>query len=498
MKNIGTIKSVNGNIAEIEFLQGQPKIGDIVANKKENKEETYFEVYASSKDKSYYCLILSDNKNIVRGDKVENTESPLTFPASEKLFGRVIDIFCNPQDSEGAIERGDNETPIGPVVIKNLDNLKVPKDILDTGIKAIDFFAPILKGGKVGLFGGAGVGKTVLLTELMNTILVQKDSGKNVSVFAAVGERLREAQELHENLKSADVMKKTTLVVGQMGENPAIRFKTADFASSLTNYYRDGLKKDVLFFMDNIFRFAQAGSELSTLMAEIPSEDGYQPNLNEQIADIQEKLFSNENAYITTVQAVFVPSDDINDYAVRAVFPYLDTYVVLSRDVYQQGFFPAIDVLASTSVAINPETVGELHYKTYGEAKKILEQAVDLERIVKLIGIDELSVQDRTIYKRAGLIRAYMTQFFYVVRDQTGTDGEKVKIEDTVKDVSEIIAGRYDTVNTEDLMFIGKIPSDIDKKQSSSQKKNTQQQNEKVSDQEKSEENKKEQVKDAE
>lgn len=480
----GTIISIKGYIAEIQFLNAQPAVGDILQCVK-NEVTTNFEVYASIDDTNYYCLILDNNKNIIRGDIVTNTQKSLVYPKTEKLVGRAFNIFLDPLDQKEPITAKEvfeiRDTPR-----TNLNHIEVPEKVLETGIKAIDFFAPILKGGKVGLFGGAGVGKTILLTELMNTIILQNKDEKTVSVFAAVGERLREAQELYENLVEAKVMDKTTLVIGQMGENPSIRFKTAEFATSISGFVRDSLKTNVLFFMDNIFRFAQAGSELSTLMAQIPSEDGYQPNLNQQIANIQEKLFSNENGFVTTIQAVFVPSDDINDYAVRSIFPYLDTYIILDRNVYQQGYLPAIDLIGSTSVAINPETVGELHYQTYIETKKVLEQAKDLERIVKLIGENELSFEDKKVYHRASLIKAYMTQNFFVVKDQTGQDGVKVQLSDVVADVNTILEGKADEYRAEDLMFTAKI-SDAPKPaqpgvNATKQEESTQQPTEKTSD----------------
>lgn len=451
----GTIVSVRGYIAEIQFLNVQPAIGDILQCIK-GKKTTNFEVYASIDDTNYFCLILDNNKNIKRGDIVKNTQKSLVYPKTENLVGRVFNIFMDPLDQKERVT-GKEIFEVRDTPKTNLNHIKVPEQVLETGIKAIDFFAPILRGGKVGLFGGAGVGKTILLTELMDTIILQNKKEKTLSVFAAVGERLREAQELYENLVESKVMDKTILVIGQMGENPSIRYKTAEFATSVSGFVRDSLKTNVLFFMDNIFRFAQAGSELSTLMAQIPSEDGYQPNLNQQIADIQEKLFSNENGFVTTIQAVFVPSDDINDYAVRSIFPYLDTYIILDRNIYQQGYLPAVDLIGSTSVAINPETVGELHYQTYIETKKILEQAKDLERIVKLIGENELSFEDKKIYHRASLIKAYMTQNFFVVKDQTGQEGVKVALSNVVADVNAILEGEADGYRAEDLMFTAKI-----------------------------------------
>lgn len=454
----GKIVSIKGNVVEVEFIASQPSMYDILTV--DSVKNAMLEVYASSAKNKYFCLSLSPVKHLNRGQQVINTGKSLQIPVGTKVLGKAFDIFGNMFDGSGETKFEYRE--VFKKSKAQIEKVIVPSEILQTGIKALDFFAPVLKGGKAGLFGGAGVGKTILLTELIRNIVVDESKGikvkkRPVSVFGAVGERAREAQELYENLQTAKVAKYTSLVLGQMGENPAVRQRTAYAASALAEYFRDEEGRDVLFFMDNIYRFAQAGNEIATLMGTIPSEDGYQSTLSSQVAQIQERLVSANGNYITSVQAVFVPSDDLNDFGVRSVFPYLDTSIILSREIYQQGRLPAIDLLNSTSSALNPDTVGNLHYKTYLEAKSLLEQAKNLERIVSLIGESELSVADQTVYKRAEILKNYMTQDFGVVQDQTGRPGVKVGIETTVKDVNKILEGEYDSKDPEEFKFIASI-----------------------------------------
>lgn len=303
------------------------------------------------------------------------------------------------------------------------------------------------------------MGKTVLLTELINNIVIKGGYPKRkkkevVSVFCAVGERLREAQELYENLQKAQVLSKTALIVGQMGENPAIRFKTAAAGVALAEFFRDEEGKDILFFVDNVFRFAQAGYELSTLIKSIPSEDGYQATLTSEMGSFHERLSSTLQNSMTAIEAIYVQSDDINDYVVRSIFPYLDTVIVLSRSLYQQGILPAIDILSSTSAALDPEIIGKEHYQVYLEAKTLLEKAVALDRIVSLVGIGELSAENQKIYLRSIILKNYMTQNFFVIEDQSGRKGQHVSLKEAVSDVKAILEGKYDAVPAEQFLYI--------------------------------------------
>lgn len=314
----------------------------------------------------------------------------------------------------------------------------------------------MVKGGKIGLFGGAGVGKTVLLTEIIHNVVVLH-KGKGVSVFAGVGERIREGHELFETLSAKDVLSSISLVLGTMGENPAVRFLTGFTAVALAEYFRDSLKKDVLFFIDNVFRFAQAGNELSVLMNTIPSEDGYQATLTSEMASFHERLVSSRNNSVTSIEAIYVPNDDILDQGVQAIFPYLDSSAVLSRSIYQEGLLPAIDLLSSTSSSLNPGVVGELHYEVALKALSLLKQATALNRIVSLVGESELSPSDQLIYQRAKKLRNFMTQNFFVTENQTGKKGVYVPRLTAVEDVNDLIDGKYDAITDDKFSYIGSL-----------------------------------------
>ena len=412
------------------------------------------EVYASSSPSRFYCLLLGSTEKLVRGSVVVNTGSPIQIPAGDAVLGRVMDLFGDAQDGGVAIEGTkipifSEKTPSSEVI--------VPVNLLETGIKVIDFFAPILKGGKVGIFGGAGVGKTILITEIIHNVVVLNKESRALSIFTGVGERIREGQELFETLGESKVLPQVALLFGQMGENPAIRFRTAVAGSALAEYFRDQ-GRDVLFFIDNIFRFAQAGYELGTLMNTIPGEGGYQATLTSEMADFHERLVSTQKANITSVEAIYVPSDDITDPGVQSVLPYLDSSVVLSRNIYQEGRYPAVDFLSSTSSALSVDTVGVDHYRTYLDAQNLLKRAVTLERIVSLIGESELPPDDQILYKRSRLLKSYMTQSFFVMEAQSGRKGEYVKTSDTVADTRAILDGKYDAVEPEKLLFVGKLP----------------------------------------
>ena len=452
MENKGKIISVKGHIIEVEFEELPPSIHNVVYLEKD--PDVKMEVYDSTSSSTFYCISLSSTKKLYRGSIVINSGEPIKIPVGDEVLGRVIDIFSQPQDGKGKLNTIDTR-PIFSQDI-NFEKVVVPTEVLVTGIKAIDFFAPILKGGKVGLFGGAGVGKTILLTEIIhNIVTVHRE--KSVSVFTGVGERVREGQELYESLQQTGILPTTALIYGQMGENPTVRFRTATAGVALAEYFRDVKKKDVLFFIDNIFRFAQAGYELATLMNAIPSEGGYQSTLPSEMASFHERLLSTKDAAITTIEAIYVPSDDLTDYAVQSVFPYLDSNVVLSRSIYQEGRFPAIDLLSSTSSALNEETVGEKHFKLLLLAQNLLKKAVSLERIVSLVGQSELSPEDQKIYKRAELIKSYMTQNFTVTELQTGKKGRSIFLQDTVEDVGHILEGKYDDFPADTFLYIGSI-----------------------------------------
>src|SRR3990167_8492873 len=438
IKNTGTIKGIKGNIVEVEFLYEKPSINDILVL--EDDANVKMEVFNSTDSTTFYCLGLTQAGKLHRGAVVKNTLAPLQIPVGEAMLGRVVNMFGEAQDGAENIKT----TEVMPIFVS------------ETGIKAIDFFAPILRGGKVGLFGGAGVGKTVLLTEIIhNIVILNKDD--SVSVFAGVGERIREGHELFNVLNESKVLPKVALLYGQMGENAAIRFRTAFAAVTLAEYFRDKKSKDVLFFIDNVFRFAQAGYELATLMNSIPSEGGYQATLSSEMARFHERLVSYKEASITSIEAIYVPSDDITDHGVQSVFPYLDSSIVLSRQVYQEGRFPAIDMLGSTSSGLSEDIIGKEHYDTAIAALSLLKKALSLDRVVSLVGESELSASDQTLYRRAKIHKNYMTQNFFVTKNQTGKEGQYITVKQTVSDVAQILSGRFDDFPAETFLYIGAV-----------------------------------------
>ena len=447
----GKIVSVYGQIVVIEIKKGSPSFGELFTGTDIN-----LVCYLSKSVNNYYFIVLSGEQKIHCGMKVTSVGKKLSIPVGEDLLGRVIDIFGQPQDGGPDIKHKEKVE-----VIRNQEFELVPDqktEIWETGIKVVDFFAPLTKGGKLGLFGGAGVGKTVLLTEIMHNIFMTNNHDQeNISVFAGVGERTREGRELLDELKEKNVLDMTSLIYGSMGDNAGKRFLTAFAGISIAEYFRDVVGKNVLFFIDNVFRFAQAGSELSTLTDIIPSEEGYQPTLISEMAQFHERLKSTKSADICSVEAIYVPSDDLLDTAVNSIHPYLDSVVTLSRDVYQEGRFPSVDILNSSSSLFDPDIVGEKHYKAVIEAQRIIKKAEELERMVALVGESELSADNQTLYRRSNLIKAYMTQPFEVVFNQTGKKGEKVPLTKTIQDVLDIISGVHDDKKPEELMFIGGV-----------------------------------------
>lgn len=453
-KSTGEIISLIGQVAKATFNGKKPKINEVCVT----DGGAIMYVYSSDSDGSICLYVLKGQNLIHRGTIINKTGRTLTIPVGKRILGRAIDIFGKAVDGGKEIEIG-LENNIFDWETKYSD-IETKKEIWETGIKVVDFFSPLVKGGKTGLFGGAGVGKTILLTEIMHNIFTTRkneEGGKKVvSVFAGVGERIREGAELLSELKEKGVLGNTALIMGLMGENPAVRFLTATAGATIANYFRDEEEKDILFFIDNIFRFAQAGSELSTLTKNIPSEDGYQPTLASEMSGFHERLVSTKKGIISSIEAIYVPSDDVMDYGVQSIYPYLDSTVSLSRDVYQRGIFPAVDILASNSSIIGSQFVGKDHYEASIKALAILKKAKELERMVSLVGEGELSQENQLVYKRAKILSNYMTQPFFVVSEQTGKEGKNVPLKQTVADVMDIINGKYDNVLPEKFLYIGK------------------------------------------
>lgn len=447
---IGKVVSIAGSVVLAEFFEEKPQVHELLIT--EDGSNAILEVHASESKDRMYCLALTGIDNIRRGTKLKGIGNTITVPVGEKVLGRVMNVFGEPIDYP--------EKPIEHVGVRSifasdvqLSKVAAAGEILETGIKSIDFFSPILKGSKVGIFGGAGVGKTVLLSEIINNIVIN-NSEDYVSIFAGVGERIRECRELWETFADAQVLDRVSLVYATMGENPALRFRIAFAGVTLSEYFRDELKKDVIFFIDNIFRYAQAGLELSNIMSTMPGEGGYQATLLSEMAQFHERLYSSKQNAITSFEAVYVPGDDTLDTAVQAIFPYLDSSLVLSRSIYQEGRFPAVDLLASTSLAVNRNLVDRKHYDALMEARKVLEEAHSLERIVSLIGESELSEDKRKVYRRAKIVQNYMTQDLHSVEKQTHRPGVSVPLTKAVTFCERILAGEFDDRPPKEFLYM--------------------------------------------
>jgi F-type H+-transporting ATPase subunit beta len=455
--NQGKIVSVKLPIIEVEYLTDpKPQIHELLILDA-NSDVRFQVIKSASQENRFYCLSLesgSTTLDIKRGALVNSTGQTLTLQMSPELLGRIINIFGKALDNKELPSTGESRPILtqAPSYSSTGGNI----ELLETGIKIIDFFAPLVKGGKVGLFGGSGVGKTILLTEIMHNI-INNDKENTVSAFCGVGERTREGHELYENLQNSGVLPWVSLIYGSMGESSAIRFLTAYGGVALAEYFRDVQKKNVLFFIDNIFRFAQAGSELSLLTGGIPSEEGYQATLTSEIAQVHERLVNSPSNYITTIEAVYLPEDDIYDPASQAIFGYIDSSIVLSREVYKEGRLPAVDILASDSDIVNNKNISAAHYSAYTRAKSLLKKSELLERIASLVGESELSEDDRQLYQRSRKIRNYMTQNFFVAQEQTKRKAAYVSLPDVVKDVTGILDGTYDDIPESKFLFISTV-----------------------------------------
>lgn len=450
---VGKIKSIRGQVIEIDSETDiLPQIHEILTSKED--PNVRLEVYSYTNN-NILCLLLSNISNIYRNMSVYTTGAPLQIPVGKATLGRVMDLFGNPVDELGPLTTTLKEAIYSkPPTLNTLKNLP---EILETGVKVIDFVAPFKKGGKIGFIGGAGVGKTVLITELIHNIT---QSHHGVSVFAGIGERVREGQELHQSLKDAQVLPHIALIFGQMGENAAIRFRIASAATTIAEHFRDENKQDVLFFIDNLYRFVQAGNEVSTLMGNIPSEQGYQSTLQTELGQIQERLISTTNGSITSIQTVYVPSDDLTDPGVAGIMSYLDSIITLSRAVSQLGLYPAVDLLqSSSSVLSNPSLIGQKHYHLITQFQQILNHYNQLQRIVAILGEAEISGENKTVYTRAKKLIHYMTQPLFSTENQTGRKGAYVNRTDTISDVEVILSGKLDEVDADKFLYIGSLKS---------------------------------------
>lgn len=437
MKQQGTITQVVGVVVDVEFSdKSLPAIYDALHVDHDGKTIT-LEVAQHLDEHTVRAISLQSTDGLKRGQAVTSTGAAISVPVGVETQGRMFNVVGEPIDG-GEAPKG-KKAPIHrePPALSEQTN---KTEILETGIKVIDLIAPIAKGGKVGLFGGAGVGKTVLIQELINNI-AKFHSGN--SVFAGVGERTREGNDLYHEMKDAGVLDKTSLVFGQMNEPPGARLRVALSGLAMAEAFRDE-GKDVLLFVDNIFRFTQAGAEVSALLGRLPSAVGYQPNLQQEMGALQERITSTKKGSITSVQAVYVPADDLTDPAPATTFAHLDSTIVLNRALTEIGIYPAVDPLDSNSTILDPEVVGEEHYRVAREAQRILQEYKDLQDIIAILGMEELSDAQKQTVNRARRLQRFLAQPFYVATQFTGNPGVYVKVEDTVKDVKDILAGKYD------------------------------------------------------
>ncbi len=450
-QQIGKIKQIIGPVIDVEFEGNLPELFTALEVVKEGKK-IVLEVEQHTGGGVVRTISMTSTDGLKRGDEVINTESPIKTPVGEETLGRIFDVTGNPID--GMPFKGSGQ--FYPIHRKSPEftEQSTKIEILTTGIKVIDLICPILKGGKVGLFGGAGVGKTVVIQELINNIA--KAHG-GVSVFAGVGERTREGNDLYHEMKTAKVLDKLSMVFGQMNEPPGARARVALTGLSIAEYFRDEKNQDVLLFIDNIFRFTQAGSEVSTLLGRMPSAVGYQPTLATEMGELQERITSTNKGSITSIQAVYVPADDLTDPAPATTFSHLDSTIVLSRSLSELAIYPAVDPLDSSSNILDPKIVGQEHYDTARGVQKVLQRYKDLQDIIAILGMDELSNEDKLTVLRARKIQKFLSQPFFVAEVFTGHEGKSVKIEDTIKGFKAILEGKCDDINENEFYMKGSI-----------------------------------------
>jgi len=451
-KNTGILEQIIGPVVDVYFENNLPKLKNALYTKNKDGKKVVFEVASHLGAGRVRAIAMNDTAGLSKGLEVTDTEAPISVPVGKKSLGRLFNVLGETIDGEADISDSKKWSIHRPS--PKFSEQTTSAEVFETGIKAIDLLVPFLKGGKVGLFGGAGVGKTVIIQELINNIA--KGHG-GYSVFAGVGERVREGNDLYYEMKEAGVLDKTAMVFGQMNEVPGARARVALTGLTMAEYFRDTEGKDLLFFMDNVFRFVQAGSEISALLGRVPSAVGYQPTLAEEMSQLQERITSTKKGSITSVQAVYVPADDFTDPSAATTFAHLDSTVVLSRDLAALGIYPAIDPLESTSSALSPDVVGEEHYRVATEVKRILQKYKDLQDIIAILGIDELSDEDKNVVYRARKIQKFLSQPFHVAEQFTGTPGEYVKLEDTIKSFSDIVSGKYDDKDEDEFYMKGAL-----------------------------------------
>ena len=453
-KKEGKIIKVQGPVVDVRFDNDSPSVYEALTVKTKDNQILTLEVAFLTGDNEAKTLALGSTDGLSRGMKVTRTNSPIKVPVGKKTLGRIFNVLGKPIDGKKLDESKDIEyEPIHKQPPALVDQETKPQ-ILETGIKVIDLIAPFTKGGKIAVFGGAGVGKTVVVKELIRNIATEHQGH---SVFAGVGERTREGNDLWLEMEEAKVMDKTVMVFGQMNEPPANRMRVALTALTMAEYFRDKKHEDVLLFTDNEFRFDQAVSEVSALLGRMPSAVGYQPTLSSEMGDLQERITSTKNGSITSVQAVYVPADDYTDPAPVTIFAHLDATIALERAIAEQGIYPAVDPLSSTSRILDPNVVGKDHYEVARGVQKVLQKYKDLQDIIAILGIDELSDEDKLTVSRARKIQRFLSQPMFVAEIFTGQPGKYVKVEDTVKGFKEILEGKHDNLPESAFYMTGTI-----------------------------------------
>lgn len=468
--NIGKVVQIIGPVVDIEFPSGNlPAILNAVRVKRENAgaeagdsnengQSLTVEVAQHLGDNTVRAVALGPTDGIRRGMLAEDTEAPITVPVGKACLGRLMNVLGEPMDYLGAVN-SDHQLPIHRPAPVFVDQETTPQ-VFETGIKVIDLLEPYMKGGKVGLFGGAGVGKTVVIMELIHNVAMHHGG---VSVFGGVGERTREGNDLWLEMKKSKVIDKAVLVYGQMNEPPGSRLRVGLSALTQAEYFRDVAGQDVLLFIDNIFRFTQAGSEVSALLGRMPSAVGYQPTLSTEMGELQERITSTTKGSITSVQAIYVPADDLTDPAPATAFAHLDATTVLSRQIAELGIYPAVDPLDSTSRILDPKILGEEHYQVARSVQKVLQRYRDLQDIIAILGIDELSEEDKLVVARARKIQKFLSQPFFVAEEFTGTPGKYVSLKETVRGFKEIVDGQHDGLPEQAFYMVGGIEEAVEK-----------------------------------
>ena len=462
-KNVGKITQVIGAVIDIEFPPGHlPAIYNAIKitnpSISDQQWNLVLEVAQHIGENTVKCIAMDSTEGLVRGAEAWDTGEGISVPVGKEVLGRILNVIGEPVDEQGPVKTTKKYPIHRPA--PTFEHQSTTTEVFETGIKVIDLLTPYLKGGKIGLFGGAGVGKTVLIMELINNVAMQHGG---FSVFGGVGERTREGNDLWLEMKESGVINKTALIYGQMNEPPGARARVGLTALTVAEYFRDEEGQDVLLFIDNIFRFVQANSEVSALLGRIPSAVGYQPTLSTDIGELQERITSTKKGSITSVQAIYVPADDLTDPAPATTFAHLDATTVLSRQIAELGIYPAVDPLDSTSRILDPQVIGDEHYSVARRIQQILQKYKDLQDIIAILGMDELSEDDKLIVARARKIQRFLSQPFFVAEAFTGAPGKYVNVKDTIKGFKEIAEGKYDDIPEQAFYMVGTIEEAMEK-----------------------------------